>query len=159
MYKLQGNSIKRLSDGANIPLADGNMDYEEYKQWLAEGNIPEPEFTEAELLNNAKELKRQSIRTAFEVESNTPVMVGTVSYHGGFESAMKLDAARRLSEAAGMTEAVFFDTSNIPHTLTLAEAQSVVTTIGAKYQSDFGKKQSLMVAVDSAITIQEVEII
>lgn len=42
MYKLQGNSIKRLSDGANIPLADGNMDYEEYKQWLAEGNIPEP---------------------------------------------------------------------------------------------------------------------
>ena len=46
MYKLIGTkSVQRLADGACIPFADGNMDYEEYKQWLAEGNIPEPEFT------------------------------------------------------------------------------------------------------------------
>ncbi len=45
MYKLQNQSIKRLSDGASIPFADGNRDYEEYKQWLSEGNTPEPEFT------------------------------------------------------------------------------------------------------------------
>ena len=51
MYKLIGTkSVKRLVDGACIPFADGNRDYEEYKQWLSEGNIPEPEFTEEELL-------------------------------------------------------------------------------------------------------------
>ena len=50
MYKLVGTeSVKRISDGAHIPFADGNRDYEEYKQWLAEGNEPEPEFTEEEL--------------------------------------------------------------------------------------------------------------
>lgn len=49
MYKLQNQSIKRLSDGALIPLSDGNMDYEEYKQWLSEGNEPLPEYTEEEL--------------------------------------------------------------------------------------------------------------
>lgn len=50
MYKLIGiNSVKRLSDGACIPFADGNRDYEEYKQWLEEGNTPEPEFTEKEI--------------------------------------------------------------------------------------------------------------
>lgn len=56
MYKLIGtHSVQRLSDNAFIPLVDGNTDYEEYKQWVAEGNIPEPEFTEEELVT--KELR------------------------------------------------------------------------------------------------------
>lgn len=56
MYKLIGtNSIKRLADGACIPFADGNRDYEDYKLWLAEGNTPEPEFTEEELAKQAKD--------------------------------------------------------------------------------------------------------
>lgn len=50
MYKLKQNSVTRLADGASIPLANGNRDYEEYKQWLVEGNTPEPEFTEEELV-------------------------------------------------------------------------------------------------------------
>lgn len=25
-----------------IPMVDGNRDYEEFKQWLSEGNIPDP---------------------------------------------------------------------------------------------------------------------
>ena len=50
MYKLIGTkSVKRLVDGACIPFVDGNRDYEEYKNWLSEGNTPEPEFTEKEL--------------------------------------------------------------------------------------------------------------
>lgn len=51
MYKLIGtNLVKRLADGAYIPFADGNVDYEEYKQWLSEGNTPEPEFNKQELI-------------------------------------------------------------------------------------------------------------
>lgn len=56
MYKLIGiNSVKRLTDGACIPFADDNIDYVEYKLWLAEGNTPEPEFTEEELAQQAKD--------------------------------------------------------------------------------------------------------
>lgn len=62
MYKLLGtNSVKRLEDGAYIPFADGNSDYEQYKQWIEEGNTPEPEFTEEEL--TARELN-EKISTA-----------------------------------------------------------------------------------------------
>ena len=58
MYQLIGTQIvKRLADGAYIPFADGNRDYEEYKQWIKDGNIPEPEFTENEL--SVQELNKQ----------------------------------------------------------------------------------------------------
>ena len=49
MYKLLPNTImgvsiciKRVSDGANIPMDDSNTDYQAYLKWLEEGNTPEP---------------------------------------------------------------------------------------------------------------------
>ena len=36
------NFIIRLTDGAWIPVSDGNTDYQEYLAWLAEGNEPLP---------------------------------------------------------------------------------------------------------------------
>jgi len=49
MYKLikdiSNNEIIgviRKSDYANIPFCNGNRDYEEYLEWVAEGNTPEP---------------------------------------------------------------------------------------------------------------------
>jgi len=159
MYKLNTNSVTRLSDWASIPFTNGNRDYEEYKQWLSEGNIPEPQYAEKELLDKAKEDKRNQIRAEFEVVSNLPVNVNGVDYVGGFESAIKLDAAKRMVEQAGATEVVFFDISNDPHVLSPADATTVVLSVGADYQIKFGIKQARMVAVENATTIQEVEVV
>jgi hypothetical protein len=44
MYKKIKNDndvIQRLSDGAFIPKDPANTDYQEYLEWVAEGNTPE----------------------------------------------------------------------------------------------------------------------
>jgi hypothetical protein len=35
-------TVHRLTDNAFIPFDGGNRDYQEYLEWLAEGNVPEP---------------------------------------------------------------------------------------------------------------------
>lgn len=50
MYKLLKDPIKqieidivlRISDNTFIPFDPANIDYQEYLQWLEEGNTPEP---------------------------------------------------------------------------------------------------------------------
>ena len=46
--KLQGNGYL-LNGTMIVPKADGNREYELIKQWILEGNIPEPEFTPEQL--------------------------------------------------------------------------------------------------------------
>lgn len=47
--QLQGQGYL-LNGTISVPKADGNIEYELIKQWIAKGNKPEPEFTEEELL-------------------------------------------------------------------------------------------------------------
>ena len=46
--KIQGQGYL-LNGNMYVPKADCNREYELIKQWLSEGNTPEPEFTEEEI--------------------------------------------------------------------------------------------------------------
>lgn len=41
-YELSDGGVTRRADGAGVPNADGNRDWREYKQWLTDGNTPDP---------------------------------------------------------------------------------------------------------------------
>ena len=70
--KIQGQGYL-LNGTMSVPKADGNKEYELIKQWLSEGNTPEPEYTEEELLitsinKQIQEAKTYLADTAWYVE-------------------------------------------------------------------------------------------
>ena len=62
-----------LNGTMSVPKADGNREYELIKQWISEGNTPEPEFTDEELRikvinKQIQEAKAYLASTAWYVE-------------------------------------------------------------------------------------------
>lgn len=94
--------------------------------------------------------KRGDIRTAFNTAAILPVTdANSDVWSGGFDSALKMDAAKRMAEMAGFTQVSLFDAANVERVLTIEAASVVVLTVGADYQTKFAQKQALMAAVDA----------
>jgi hypothetical protein len=41
-YKLIATGVRRASDGAFVPVDEGNRDWRAYQAWLEAGNAPDP---------------------------------------------------------------------------------------------------------------------
>lgn len=68
--KIQGQGYL-LNGTMHVPgNADGNREYELIKQWLAEGNTPEPEFTEAEI--EAQRIQSIKLKAAELIRNKYP---------------------------------------------------------------------------------------
>ena len=101
-------------------------------------------------LANARTAKKGEVRAAFSVAASLPVSAAGFDWSGGFDSALKMDAAKRMAELAGLPSITLFDANNVEHVMTIAAAEAVILTVGADYQAKFATKQALMVAVDAA---------
>ena len=107
MYKLIGTkSVKRLADGAYIPFADGNRDYEEYKNWLSEGNTPEPEFTEEELAQQELEAKIAEAKAeiARQLETLTVTTANGNTFDADNQARLDMQNAITASDFLGVTQ-------------------------------------------------------
>jgi hypothetical protein len=49
MYKLLADGVLRTADNASIPDSTDNRDWRKYQEWLAEGNTPDPQYTQEEI--------------------------------------------------------------------------------------------------------------
>ena len=83
--KVAGNGYL-LNGTMSVPMADGNREYELIKLWIAEGNTPEPEYTEAEITAIAKEqadIRAKEQRAAAMLEGDIYPLAG-VDYRVSF---------------------------------------------------------------------------
>lgn len=101
-------------------------------------------------LEESKTSAARAIRAAFLISAEAPVNSNGQVWNGGFDSAIKLDAAYRLAQAAGANEVTFYDANNTAHTLDFASALTVVIGVSAAYQATLATKQSLMRAIAAA---------
>jgi hypothetical protein len=114
-------------------------------------------------LEIAKYEQKELIRENFLVDTLQPVEVvdengDDTVWNGGFDSAMRLDAALRLTQKLeGYTTCIIHDYFNVSHEYTFSGVDIVTVAIGGAYQQKFGKKEALLVQIDDADTIDEVQ--
>ena len=114
------------------------------------------ESKDLELIRNEKTI---DIKNKFTEQEKENVLIDDVLYQGGYDSAIKLDSAKRLSESAGFETVTFYDADNIGHDLSIDDANLIVIRVAGKYQDDFKKYQSLKVEIKNAKTKEEIEAI
>ena len=92
--KIQGQGYL-LNGTMSVPKADGNREYELIKEWLAEGNTPEPEFTEAEL---AQQVVDKQIAEAKTYLASTDFKM-TVDYYSTMTAEQQEELSTKRAEA------------------------------------------------------------
>jgi hypothetical protein len=107
-------------------------------------------------LDEARDVQSERIRVRYEAACEAPVIALGATWNGGFDSAIKLDAAMRLSQAAGAHEVTFFDLANAGHVLDFNDALTIVVAVAADFQLKLARKQNLMAAIAGAATVEDV---
>jgi hypothetical protein len=116
---------------------------------LVDGNVVKKPFP-AKPLSELKIEKLNEIRATYEAATALPVEALGKTWDGGFDSAIKLDAALRLSQAAGAQNVTFYDTFNVGHELDFVDALTVCIAVTVNFQMTLAKKQSLFTAINAA---------
>lgn len=96
-----------------------------------------------------KKSKLKLIKSQFNTVSNENVVLNGINWVGGFDSALKLDGAKRMAEIATQTEVTFFDADDTGHILSIADATMVVLSVAGKYQQDLAKYKSLKTQINA----------
>ena len=92
--KIQGQGYL-LNGTMCVPKAYGNAEYELIKQWLEEGNVPDPEFTEEEIA--AQELAKQVQEAKMYLASTDYKM--TVDYFATLSEVEQTELINKRAEA------------------------------------------------------------
>lgn len=112
---------------------------------------------EAELLAVAKEDKLAQVEADFTLSESQSVSYLGFNFIGGIDSVTAIDGYIRLDRMAGITTHNIWDVNGIEHSLSDAEADGLLLTIGSQASINKFTKKNRKLALDSATTILEVE--
>ena len=130
-YQLTSNgSVIRTADGATIPNALGNTDWQTYQSWVAQGNIPSAAAT----------VTTSPCALAAAALISVPVTFTTSESLNGIYNISSDDRVDMLAEIAelakagtftnGTTSIAWHDVSGNSHTMNPAQFSAFVSAIG-----------------------------
>ena len=79
-----------VNGSTTVPKDSSNSDYKKVQDWIAEGNTPDPEFTPAELLENAKKDKIKELNNFHESDE-----VRVLTINENFQVSTDYEATRK----------------------------------------------------------------
>jgi hypothetical protein len=90
-----------VNDSMSVPNAPDNFDYQYVQKYIANGGIVEPEFTNAELLANAKSAKKKEIKQLRTKELSVDLLAKVID---GKSYYVKIDPEINLFSSAILME-------------------------------------------------------
>lgn len=162
----QDKSLELIQEVGEIPylkryaLDENGNRYRHYLGTKDEDGIYQPDLEKinSDELLKAKEAKKTELKTAFREACEESVLYNGVNYHGGEDSAMKLDGKRRMVESAGGTSVDYFDVNDDVISHTLEEAMQVCLVIANDYETKLADYKAKCRLVDNATTVAEMEV-
>ena len=121
--KIQSNGWL-LNGNMSVPDASGNREREAIIAWLLEGNTPEPEFTDAELLEQAQQVAKQE-----KIEALASIKVTTTSgntFDGRDIDQQRMVSAILSSSVINITETQWKLADNTIATISLDELKEAL---------------------------------
>ena len=146
--KIQGE-VYLLNGTIHVPKADGNAEYEAIKRWLAEGNVPDPEFT----LDELKQQKIAELKTQYEYANCNDILYMNHVFQADKDSQ---DLIVSILSAGSVPGGFFWlDKDNVEVPMTYVDLQGLSGAILTRNQSNFVKYQSLKNQVLASTTESE----
>jgi hypothetical protein len=157
MYKLLAVGFVRKLDGTinSIPMVDGNKDYKGYKDWLALGNTPKPEFTDAELLTNAQTTQKALLVTDYNTALTQDIAYMRTTFQAGTGSLGLITQVL----AVGSIPSGFYwrDKANNNVAMTYVQLQGLASAIQTRGLGYYTNLQTLKVQIANATTVTAVQ--
>lgn len=126
--KIQGQGYL-LNGTRHVPgNAPGNSEYELIKQWLAEGNEPEPEFTEEEIAAKLVLETYNATKAAKELALNSITVTTTNgnTFDGNETARCNMTSAILSAEVIGKTENTWKLADNTSAVITISELKEAL---------------------------------
>lgn len=151
-YKLTDSGVKDTETGACIPNASGNRHWREYQKWVAEGNTPDPIYTDDEIKANQLAEQQANINNAFvdDISHMVKCEVNGVTYEmdATNDSASRLKSGIDLAVLLGESTIDIVDYHNMIHySVPLEDALEICKKQGLAFRNNYYKRAVLREAI------------
>jgi hypothetical protein len=145
-----------------VPDAPGNIERESVIAWIASGNIPEPEFTDAELLVNAKSAKLSEVTAEYNA-SISALIGGTDKFEIASWTKQEAEARAYIANNSVATPLLSGMVAARGLGETVEQFAKIVIAKADAYQAAYatilGSYQAKQKAIAAATTVEQVEAI